>query len=196
LTQSCNLPIVYEIIGCRSANVLDGMAQKVVRQPNEQEKQELRTAIENDDKKTVERMINQDGININADISLWYFWRARGQSIWKEVLTWHYSPLHHAVTVKKLSMVQLLIEMGANINDHEVSVNMKYKKSLLHRAVQRDSCEIVYFLVKECKQDVSAFSKDEQRIIQAMIGEHCDKRDKSEALPKDLMITDGELQLN
>ena len=162
------------------------MAQRN-RKPSEAEKEKIRLAIENGDKSTIKKLINEDCVDVNADLSLWWFWKSITNSWWKELLNWRYTALHHAVSVNNVQMVKLLVELGADITiTNQKGISSKFP---VQRAVDNGSKDVVYYFVRERGQDISTLSSQDQNTIRALVEEY------EQTNPTDTSCSSGEESL-
>ncbi|XP_065915237.1 CARD- and ANK-domain containing inflammasome adapter protein-like [Dysidea avara] len=75
--------------------------------------------------------------------------------------------LHCAAEYNRLNIVQLLIEVGADL-----AVTDGNGKTPLERAVDNSHLDVVYYLVAKCNQNISKFSQEYQAKINSTVAEY------------------------
>lgn len=145
----------------------------VGRRPSQTEIRRLQEAIRHGDTGTIERMIRQDSIDVNTNLVPFL----KGTPKWGWGYLGGYKPLHYAVEEGKLSSVQVLVQLGADIMATATKVGGG-KVTPAERAVDKNHVNIVHFFVKACQLDKSKFPDSYQRKFSSMANEY------EAALPK------------
>ena len=140
----------------------------VGRKPSQKETQKLQGAIKSGDIITIESMIKQDFINVNATLIPLLPYRVPKWS-WKYCLG--YTPLHCAVEEGKLSAVQILVQLGADVMATATKL-IGGTATPPERAVDKNLIDIVYFFVTKCKLDVAKFNDTYQISMHTMVKQY------------------------
>jgi len=139
----------------------------VGRKPSQTETRRLQEAIKHGDTGTIERMIRQDSIDVNATLVPFL----KGTPKWGWGYLGGYKPLHYAVEEGKLSSVQVLVQLGADLMATASKVGGG-KVTPAERAVDKNHVSIVHFFVKTCGLDKSKFHDSYQRKFRSMANEY------------------------
>ena len=139
----------------------------VGRKPSQTETRRLQEAIRHGDTGTIERMIRQDSIDVNATLVPFL----KGTPKWGWGYLGGYKPLHYAVEEGKLSSVQVLVQLGADILATATKVGGG-KVTPAERAADKNHVSIVHFFVKSCRLDKSKFHDSYQRKFSSMANEY------------------------
>ena len=134
--------------------------------------EKLRIAIENNDTSSIQQMIQQNSIDINANMSQAHFVKyGKTGIIWRK-----FTPLHYAVKLNKLECVKTLTQLGASITttdyDRDDVTRTWNSKTPLNRAVDKEYSSIVSYLAKAYSQHISTLDPAYLQKIFTMVEEY------------------------
>lgn len=135
-------------------------------------KAKMRKAIEDGDTGTIQQMVQQNSIDVNANISQAYFVKYGKRGL----VYRNFTPLHYAVKLNKLECVKLLTQLGASVTtidyDRDDVTKTWNSKTPLDRAVDKECSSIVFYLAKAYKEHISTLDQAYQQKICIMVQEY------------------------
>ena len=145
------------------------------RKPTKQSK--LRDAIQNNDISTIQQMIQQNSIDVNANISQAH--QCPMKSGTTGILWRRFTPLHYAVKLNKLECVKILAQLEASITttdyDQDDVTRTWNSKTPLDRAVDKGYSSIVSYLAKAYNHHISTLDPAYLQKICIMVQEYEEK---------------------